>query len=172
MIVGFERKDIEEQRERLIQETSDNKKLLKDLEEALLRELATSTGNMLDNVELIQTLEDTKTKASEVSDKLALGAITARDIDKLRDGYRPAAKQGAILFFVLSDLASINTMYQYSLNTYLDVFEHSLRKSQPHSYLPKRLNFIKDTLTHNVYNYGCTGQSALFSLLLLLLLLT
>lgn len=52
---------------KLIQETSDNKRLLKDLEDVLLRELATSTGNMLDNVELIQTLEDTKTKASEVS---------------------------------------------------------------------------------------------------------
>lgn len=41
--------------------------MLKDLEDSLLRELATSTGNMLDNVELIQTLEETKSKASEVS---------------------------------------------------------------------------------------------------------
>lgn len=65
--MGFEQKDKEEQRERLIQETSENKRLLKDLEDSLLRELATSTGNMLDNVELIQTLEETKTKATEVS---------------------------------------------------------------------------------------------------------
>lgn len=66
VIVGFERKELEEQRERLIQETSENKKLLKDLEDSLLRELATSTGNMLDNVELVHTLEETKSKASEV----------------------------------------------------------------------------------------------------------
>lgn len=66
VIVGFERKELEEQRERLIQETSENKRLLKDLEDSLLRELATSTGNMLDNVELVQTLEETKSKASEV----------------------------------------------------------------------------------------------------------
>ena len=66
VIVGFERKELEEQRERLIQETSDNKKLLKDLENSLLRELATSTGNMLDNTELIQTLDETKSKATEV----------------------------------------------------------------------------------------------------------
>ena len=46
---------------------SDNKRLLKDLEDTLLRELATSTGNMLDNEELVQTLEETKFKASEVS---------------------------------------------------------------------------------------------------------
>ena len=47
--------------------SSDNKRLLKDLEDTLLRELATSTGNMLDNIELVQTLEDTKGKATEVS---------------------------------------------------------------------------------------------------------
>ena len=46
---------------------SDNKRLLKDLEDTLLRELATSTGNMLDNEELVQTLEETKFKASEVN---------------------------------------------------------------------------------------------------------
>ncbi|XP_067910592.1 dynein axonemal heavy chain 10 isoform X4 [Heterodontus francisci] len=68
VIVAFERKELEEQRERLIKETSENKKLLKDLEDSLLRELATSTGNMLDNVELVETLEETKTKATEVFD--------------------------------------------------------------------------------------------------------
>lgn len=67
VIVKFERRELEEQRERLIQETSINKKLLKDLEDSLLRELAQSQGNMLDNVELIGTLEETKTKATEVS---------------------------------------------------------------------------------------------------------
>lgn len=66
VIVGFERKELEEQRERLILETSENKRLLKDLEDSLLRELATSTGNMLDNVDLVHTLEETKSKASEV----------------------------------------------------------------------------------------------------------
>ncbi|XP_035829687.1 dynein heavy chain 10, axonemal isoform X2 [Aplysia californica] len=157
VIVKFERKELEEQRERLIQETSVNKKLLKDLEDSLLRELATSKGNMLDNVELVETLEETKTKATEVSEKLKLGAKTAIDIEKLRDGYRPAAKRGAILFFVLAEMSQVNTMYQYSLASYLEVFEHSLKKSLPDSILQKRLRNIMDTLTHNIYNYGCTG---------------
>ncbi|KAK3083644.1 hypothetical protein FSP39_000711 [Pinctada imbricata] len=157
VIVKFERRELEEQRERLIQETSTNKKLLKDLEDALLRELAQSQGNMLDNMELIQTLEETKTKATEVSEKLKLGAKTAIDIDKLRDGYRPAARRGAILFFILAEMSTINTMYQYSLDSYLEVFELSLKKSMPDAILQKRLRNIMDTLTHNVYNYGCTG---------------
>jgi dynein heavy chain len=157
VIVGYERRELEEEREKLIQATSDNKKLLKDLEDTLLRELATSTGNMLDNTELVQTLEDTKSKATEVFEKLRQSAVTAADIDKVRDGYRPAARRGAVLFFVLAEMAVINTMYQYSLSAYLEVFNHSLRKSLPDSLLQKRLKNIIDTLTHNVYNYACTG---------------
>ena len=52
-------------------------------------------------------------------EKLKLGAKTGIEIEKMRDGYRPAAKRGAILFFVLSELTTINTMYQYSLASYL-----------------------------------------------------
>ncbi|CAG08487.1 unnamed protein product, partial [Tetraodon nigroviridis] len=146
VIVGFEKKELEEQRERLIRETSDNKKLLKNLADSLLRELATSTGNMLDNTEL-------------VSEKLKLAQETAVDIDRLRDGYRPAAARGAILFFALTEMALVNSMYQFSLASYLDVFDFSLRKSLPDPVLSRRLSNIMSTLTYSVYNYGCTGQS-------------
>ena len=67
---------------------------------------------MLDNTELIGTLEETKSKATEVAEKLKLGAKTADEIDKTRNGYRPAAKRGAILFFVLAEMSMINSMYQ------------------------------------------------------------
>ncbi len=59
---------------------SENKKLLKDLEDSLLRELATSQGNMLDNKELVSTLEETKAKASEVSDAQTLIQNHRRDL--------------------------------------------------------------------------------------------
>ena len=65
--MGNEKEYLEEQREVLIAETFANRNLLKKLEDSLLRELATCTGNMLDNTELIETLEETKTKATEVS---------------------------------------------------------------------------------------------------------
>lgn len=80
------------------------------------------------------------------------------DIDRLRDGYRPAARRGAILFFVLSEMALANAMYQYSLIVFLEVFGLSLKKSLPDSILMKRLQNIMDTLTFNIYNYGCTGE--------------
>lgn len=95
-----------------------------------------------------------------MSEKLKLAEKTALDIDRLRDGYRPAARRGAILFFVLSEMALVNAMYQYSLSAFLEVFGLSLKKSLPDSILMKRLRNIMDTLTFNVYNYGCTGQAS------------
>ncbi|XP_050527907.1 dynein axonemal heavy chain 10 [Daktulosphaira vitifoliae] len=157
VVVKNERPDLEEQREYLITETSANKKLLKTLEDSLLRELATSLDNMLDNVDLIDTLEETKSKAIEVTQKLELAEKTSAELDVLRNQYRLAAIRGAILFFVLADMSSVNAMYQYSLIAYLKVFTTSLKKSMPDMILKKRLKNIINTLTEYYYEYGCTG---------------
>lgn len=94
----------------------------------------------------------------QVFEKLKLAQKTSMDIDELRNGYRPAAKRGAILFFVLTDMALVNSMYQYSLASYLQLFNLSLEKSHPDSDLHQRLGKIMNTLTYNIYNYGCTGK--------------
>ncbi|KAJ3018931.1 Dynein heavy chain 10, axonemal [Thoreauomyces humboldtii] len=157
VVVGHERKELEEQRERLISEMSQNKSLLKELEDTLLRELASSTGLMLDNIELIRTLEETKSKATEIGQKVVLATQTSAEVEISRDAYRPAAKCGAVLFFVLAGLSTINPMYEYSLAAFLEVFSASLHKSKPDANLAKRLVKIMDTLKYAVYNYACTG---------------
>ncbi len=55
-------------------------------------------------------------------------------------------------------MSTINNMYQYSLSSYLEVFEYSLRKATADANLEKRLKNIMHTLTINVYNYGCSGK--------------
>lgn len=156
-VVKFERADLEAQREDLIEETSVNKTLLQTLEDSLLRELSNSTGNMLDNEELIQTLENTKQKASDISSKIELAIETANDIDIARNGYRPVAHRGANLFFILSDMSIVNSMYQYSLVSFLVVFIGALKRSAPDFELDKRLVNILKVLTKNIYDYGCLG---------------
>ncbi|KAI5707535.1 hypothetical protein M8J77_004618 [Diaphorina citri] len=156
VVVRKERSDLEEQREHLLAETWENKNLLKNLEDTLLRVLNTA-GNMLDNVELVNTLETIKTRTDEVSYKLKLAESTAIDIDNLREGYRPVAKRGALLFFVFSDISNVNPMYQYSLESYLEVFIYSLKKALPDPVLSKRLENIIETMTKSCYDYACIG---------------
>lgn len=102
------------------------------LEDTLLHLLSTSTGNILDNDELISTLEDTKRQAGDIAQQLAAAEITKEKIERACDAYRPAARRGMIIFFVMSSLSTINSMYEYSLASYLsDVFKMALLKREP-----------------------------------------
>lgn len=121
-MVGFERPDKEKQRLELVQSMSENRKKLKEAEDDLLKRLAEASGSLLDNEELINTLEKTKTKSIEISEAIKIGEVTSQEIEMARQSYSPAAKRGAILFFAMSCLQAISDMYEYSLSSYLEVF--------------------------------------------------
>jgi dynein heavy chain len=157
-VVASERSDLQKQSEELVQTMAENKAQLKQLEDSLIRELTLATGNILDNDELIATLENTKNSAVEVGFKLEQARETARVTDISRQEYRPAAKRGAALYFVISQLAAINSMYEYSLSAFLhDVFGLSITKSDPSFEISIRLQNIINAVTYNVYCYVCMG---------------
>lgn len=107
----------------LVADMSTNKALLKKLEDTLLRELSNATGNILDNQELIATLESAKEKAVDISTKLTAAKATAADINEARVRYSSVATRGAVLFFVMAGLSAVNNMYEYSLAAFLKVFK-------------------------------------------------
>jgi dynein heavy chain len=76
-----------------------------ELEDTILQLLATSTGSMLDNVELIETLDQSKTTWEEVNESLRVAEETAKQIEAASTQYRPCSIRAAVLYFVLNDLA-------------------------------------------------------------------
>jgi dynein heavy chain len=164
--VRHERPDLEEARERLVMEMSESKTLLKSLEDTLLKELSSATGEILDNAELITTLENTKEKAVEIAEKLKQATITAEEIETTRVKYVPVAKRGSILFFVMSSLSIINNMYENSLNMYLEVFNLTLATSKKDPSLEGRLRNVVEALTYDVYNFTCLGLFEIHKLML------
>lgn len=54
-------------------------------------------------------------------------------------------------------LSKISQMYEYSLASYLIVFNNSLRDAKNDPVLETRLRAIIDKLTLNVYEYTCMG---------------
>lgn len=51
-------------------------------------------------------------------------------IEQARQAYTPVAIRGAILFFAMTGLSRISQMYEYSLGSYLIVFNNSLRDAK------------------------------------------
>ncbi|GMI47335.1 hypothetical protein TrCOL_g3071 [Triparma columacea] len=156
-VVKHERPDLEEQYAALVKDMSENAKKIVDLEDSLLKELSNSTGNILDNEELIATLDETKTKAVEIQGKLEESQFTKDEINKNRDIYKPAAKRGSILYFAASGLSLINSMYEISLDSFLTQFITALDNAKRDVVLDNRLRNLISSCTESTYDYTCTG---------------
>jgi dynein heavy chain len=126
--VAYEKPDLEAERKQLVIDTSNNKQILKELEDQLLDELSKETDiPLVDNDPLIAVLDDAKTKSVMISEALENAKITNENIDQQRENYKSCAKRGAILFFAMSGLSAISSMYEYSLLAFLVVFNNALK---------------------------------------------
>lgn len=111
-VVRKERPDLEEAKDRLVVSISNDKKQLKELEDKILKLLKESTGNILDDEQLIATLNHSKLTSSVIANRVQEAELTERSINEAREHYRPASTRGSILYFVIADLSLINPMYQ------------------------------------------------------------
>lgn len=157
VVVAHERPDLEKQWAALVQQMSENAQLLVSLEDTLLVELSSSSGDILDNQELIATLENTKHKAVDIQKKLQQANDTKLDIGVARAVYTPVAKRGSILYFAEASLATLSSMYEISLDSFLGVFKSALSHSKKDAVLDNRLKNMIDTSMRQVYDYTCIG---------------
>ncbi|KAH0626110.1 hypothetical protein JD844_000881 [Phrynosoma platyrhinos] len=137
IVVRRERPELEEQKDHLVLNIAAGKRKLKELEDEILRLLNEATGSLLDDVQLVNTLQTSKITATE--------------------GYRPCAQRASILFFVLNDMGRIDPMYQFSLDAYIDLFNLSITKSHRSAKLDERIRFLNEYHTYAVYRYTCRG---------------
>ena len=82
VVVANERPDLEKQWADLVSEMGENALLLVSLEDTLLRELSSSQGNILDNHELIATLENTKSTGLSLSSSNSNPRYMAKILDQ------------------------------------------------------------------------------------------
>ena len=93
-----------------------------ELEDELLERLANAPEDILSDVPLIEGLEATKKAAKEISEAVEGGKIAQKEVETAREAYRTQATEGAMLYFLLTKLCSIDHMYQYSLESFITVF--------------------------------------------------
>nr|XP_028557519.1 dynein heavy chain 2, axonemal isoform X1 [Podarcis muralis]XP_028557522.1 dynein heavy chain 2, axonemal isoform X1 [Podarcis muralis] len=157
IVVRRERPELEEQKDNLVLNIAAGKRKLKELEDEILRLLNEATGSLLDDVQLVNTLQTSKVTATEVTEQLETSETTEIKIDTAREAYRPCAQRASILFFVLNDMGRIDPMYQFSLDAYIDLFNLSINKSHRSTKLDERIRFLNEYHTYAVYRYTCRG---------------
>mmetsp|Transcript_28797 Transcript_28797/g.26008 ORF Transcript_28797/g.26008 Transcript_28797/m.26008 type:complete len:185 (+) Transcript_28797:2723-3277(+) len=133
--------------------------------------LAESKGNILDNVELIESLEDSKHTAAEVTVKVEESSKLEVEIEKIRNQYKSISIRGSILYFVIADLGLIDPMYQYSLQYIKRLFNYAMSITKESKDLKQRLTNLLDTITKTLYTNVCRGlfeaHKVIFSFLII-----
>eukprot|EP00106_Octopus_bimaculoides_P014248 XP_014781690.1 PREDICTED: dynein heavy chain 2, axonemal-like [Octopus bimaculoides] len=157
IVVRKERPELEEQKDSLVQSIAANKKKLEECEDEILRLLNETKGSLLEDETLVNTLQTSKSTSQEVTEQLATSEQTEAKIDSAREGYSPCAERASILFFVLNDLGLIDPMYQFSLDSYIDLFILSIEKSHRSTKLEERIQNLNDYHTFAMYRYACRG---------------
>merc|ERR1712187_13779 len=121
LVVKLERPDLAKKKAELIQQQNEFKVTLAHLEALLLEKLANAEGEILDDTELILSLEEAKKTSDEVKDKVAFAQDTEAKINETSEYYRPTGARGSLLFFMLCDLCKMHTFYKYSLDSFVMV---------------------------------------------------
>jgi dynein heavy chain, axonemal len=166
VVVRNERPDLDKQKNDLVVKVAQGKRTQAELEDQILQMLSSATGSLLDNVELINTLDQSKTTWEEVNESLKIAEETSHKIEAASQLYRPCSVRASILYFVLNDLAGIDPMYQFSLDAYNDLFLLSIRNSPKSDNLTDRIKSLNDFHTYAVYKYTARGLFERHKLLL------
>ncbi|XP_068166166.1 dynein axonemal heavy chain 2 [Antennarius striatus] len=165
IVVRKERPELEEQKDALVISIASRKKSLQELEDKILRLLNEATGSLLDDEQLVNTLQTSKVTANEVSEQLKSSEQTEIQIDSAREAYRPCAQRASILFSILNHMGHIDPMYQFSLDAYINLFNLSIDKSKHSHKLEERIINLNDYHTYSVYRYTCRGLFEVHKLL-------
>ena len=154
-VASLERPDLQAKKEDLIKSIAEGRKTIQELEDTILRLLAESSGNILDDEQLINTLDSSKKISKKTEESVRGAEETTKEIDIAREAYRPVATRGSILYFVVADFATIDPMYLFSLQYFKQVFCKTVSDSTPSEDLQVRLQTLLDETLKSIFVNIC-----------------
>ncbi|XP_068211563.1 cytoplasmic dynein 2 heavy chain 1 [Palaemon carinicauda] len=151
--IQVEKPELEVRRTELLRQEEDLKIRLVTLEDQLLTTLAESKGNILENKELLASLEQAKSSAATIESSLKESGALQESLEKEREAYLPLAEAASNLYFVISDLSKLNHMYRFSLNAFHKLFQKALQEPQDGTGTDSRIRVLQRSLIDLVYCY-------------------
>lgn len=152
-VILMEKADLEAERVALFESVMTNQRSMKELESTLLHRLTSTEGSLVDDEALIDVLQETKSTAESVNEKLKVSALTEKKITAAREEFRAVAGRGSILYFLIVEMSNVNVMYQNSLKQFLIIFDNSITKSAKSNVTSERIEIILRHLTFEVWAF-------------------
>lgn len=142
-IIHCKRPELEQDKDKVEHTVRTLQQQLSQLEGELLENLTNESGNILDNVKLIEKLKFLKSSSFKVEKSLQESDQLRRDLDSEREQYDSIAQFAASLFFSVENLPKLNPMYYFGYEEFETLFKRVLRTNAS--------TFDNDTLCYVSY---------------------
>lgn len=126
LIIKVRRPELEEKKLKLQLDQECLTDRLKELEMQLLAKLNSSSTNLLNDHQLIQSLKQMKSSSKQVAQSLKELAQISNDLDKERAQYEELANFASCIFFTLQELSRLNNCYIFGMRQFEKLFVSSL----------------------------------------------
>ena len=152
LMVLLEMPELQEKKNQIVEDNAKSAAILYKIEDDLLAALSGNTvDELLSTDDLINTLADSQKTSAEIAVRQAESQVTEKEIDVKREGFRSVAFRAQLLFFCIVDLNIINSMYQYSLQWFQNLFKNSVINSEQTEDVIKRVEILNDYFTFALY---------------------
>ena len=147
-----EKPELEIRKSELLKQEEDLKIQVSNLEDDLLDQLANSSGNILENKDLLDSLNETKTKSAVIETSLKESAALQKSLEAEGSTYLPLAEFASTLYFSLRNLHNINNMYQFSLKYFMGIYSGTLKNGASGN-TESRIESLKKLLQLSIYEH-------------------
>ena len=72
-------------------------------------------------------------------------------MEEAQRSYDPISFHSSLLFFIISNLANLDVMYQYSLTWYINLFTNAIENSEKNEDIEERIEILKKYFTSSLY---------------------
>ena len=156
-VVQNERPELEERRDQLVLSIAADQAELSGLENQILSLLANAGADILEDEELIITLQKSKVTSTNVKARVQESEKVAEEVSDARNVYRPVAIRGSVMYFCVSALAQLDAMYQYSLSYYAVLYRQRIVQSMKSDNVDERIQILIKDITVRIYQNICRG---------------
>ena len=158
-VVNIEKPDLEENIRNSVNTLNKLQAELLAKEDDVLQKLSLADpATILENTELINSLENTKNSSIEINKSKKETEDLIKEINEKREIYRGVGQEGSMLFFLIGKLFIINFMYQYSLNSFTYFFEKAISETEKNENQTIRVQKLREKIRYTVYAWVSSGM--------------
>ncbi|GJQ81468.1 btv [Trypoxylus dichotomus] len=157
LLIGAIRQEnpqLEERRKQLLKDREEMQEKQYNLQNQLLEDLANSSGNILENKSLLESLNETKASSNAISEALQQSSEVRQKLSEEYEIYKDISAFGSSLYFAIVEFSKMNVLYSISVHSYTKLFLKSLSSSQG---IENTFGLLQRVLVQSVYQFVGRG---------------